>query len=144
MASGPVIRLDHVNLRTARLAALKAFYCDVLGMEEGPRPGFDFGGAWLYSGTGAARQATVHLVEVAEPPAPEGALRLEHFAFAAAGLAGFLARLKERGVAYRIGVIRDFGIVQVNIHDPDGNHIHVDFPAAEAAGITGEPALAGL
>lgn len=144
MTSGPLIRLDHVNIRTAKLAALRDFYCDVLGMEAGPRPGFAFGGAWLYSGTGAGRQATVHLVEVAEQPAPQGALRLEHFAFAASGLAGFLARLKDRGVAYRIGVIRDFGIVQVNVHDPDGNHIHVDFPAAEAAGIADEPALAGL
>ena len=137
-------KLDHVNIRTADLARLQAFYCDVLGMTAGPRPGFSFGGAWLYSGEGEGRQATVHLVEVAEQPAPEGALRLEHFAFAAEGLAEFLAHLKGRGVAYRIGVIRDFGIVQVNIHDPDGNHIHVDFVAAEAAGVTGEPALAGL
>jgi catechol 2,3-dioxygenase-like lactoylglutathione lyase family enzyme len=137
-------KLNHVNIRTADLARLQAFYCDVLGMAAGPRPGFSFGGAWLYSGEGEGRQATVHLVEVAEQPAPEGALRLEHFAFAAEGLAEFLAHLKGRGVAYRIGVIRDFGIVQVNIHDPDGNHIHVDFVAAEAAGVTGEPALAGL
>jgi catechol 2,3-dioxygenase-like lactoylglutathione lyase family enzyme len=133
-------KLDHVNLRTADLAGMCAFYTEVLGMTAGPRPGFGFGGAWLYAGG----QASVHLVEVKEQPSPEGELRLEHFAFAATGLADFLARLKARGEAYRIGVIRDFGIVQVNIHDPDGNHIHVDFAAAEAAGVTGEPELADL
>lgn len=139
-----VEKLDHVNLRTANLAAMRAFYTEVLGMIEGPRPPFAFGGAWLYSGEGENRQATVHLVEVAGQPAPEGELRLEHFAFSAAGLADFLARLKARGEAYRIGVVPDFGIVQVNIHDPDGNHIHVDFAAAEAASVPDEPALAGL
>jgi catechol 2,3-dioxygenase-like lactoylglutathione lyase family enzyme len=133
-------KLDHVNLRTANLAAMVAFYTEVLAMTEGPRPPFDFGGAWLYCGG----QPTVHLVEVGRQPAPEGELRLEHFAFAAEGLAGFLARLKGRGAAYRIGVVPGFGIVQVNVHDPDGNHIHVDFAPAEAASVSGEPALAGV
>lgn len=133
-------KLDHVNLRTARLAEMRAFYTEVLGMTEGPRPGFGFGGAWLYCGG----EATVHLVEVARQPAPVGELRLEHFAFQASGLADFLTLLKGRGEAYRIGVLADFGIIQVNIHDPDGNHIHVDFAAAEAAAVPDEPALAQL
>jgi catechol 2,3-dioxygenase-like lactoylglutathione lyase family enzyme len=136
----PLSSLDHVNLRTADLAAMRAFYTEVLGLSEGPRPAFGFGGAWLYCGDRAA----VHLVEVAAPPAPEGELRLEHFAFAAEGLADFLAALRRRAVAYRLAVIADFGIVQVNLHDPDGNHLHVDFAAAEAAAVPDEPALAGL
>ncbi len=136
----PLARLDHVNLRTADLARLRDFYVQVLGMTEGARPPFAFGGAWLYCG----EQATVHLVEVAEVPAPEGALRLEHFAFAAAGLGDFLAGLKRHGVAYRIGVVPGLGTIQVNLNDPDGNHIHVDFAPAEAAEAPGEPALAAL
>lgn len=131
-------KLDHVNIRTARLEEMRAFYTAVLGMTDGPRPPFSFGGAWLYCG----EQAAVHLVEVARQPAPEGELRLEHFAFSATGLADFLAQLKQRGEAYRIGVVPGFGIIQVNIHDPDGNHIHVDFAAEEAASVPDEPALA--
>src|SRR3546814_4987517 len=73
----PLSRLDHVNLRTAELAAMQTFYSEVLGMSLGPRPPFSFDGAWLYCGG----QATVHLVEVPRRPAPEGELRLEHFAF---------------------------------------------------------------
>jgi len=133
----PLAKLDHVNLRTANLAAMQAFYAEVLGMEAGPRPPFSFGGAWLY----CAGQPTVHLVEVPQQPAPEGELRLEHFAFSAEGLAEFVALLKRRGEAYRIGVVPGLGTIQVNLHDPDGNHIHVDFAPAEAAALPDEPAL---
>ena len=136
----PLARLDHVNLRTANLEALQDFYTAVLGMEVGSRPPFSFGGAWLYCGG----VATVHLVEVAGQPAPEGELRLEHFAFSAQGLGGFLAGLKRHDVPYRIGVVPGFDIIQVNLHDTDGNHIHVDFAPAEAAEAPDEPALARL
>lgn len=136
----PLHKLDHVNLRTADLARLRDFYIEVLGMTDGARPDFGFGGAWLYCG----EDPFVHLVEVSRQPAPEGELRLEHFAFSATGLADFLALLKGRGLDYRLAVIADFGIIQVNIHDPDGNHIHVDFAVAEAADVPDEPALAAL
>src|SRR5690606_40480104 len=108
----PLARLDHVNLRTANLPAMVAFYTEVLGMTLGPRPPFAFGGAWLYCGQGNSSRPTVHLVEVARQPAPDGELRLEHFAFAAEGLAGFLADLRRRDVGYRIGVVPGLGTIQ--------------------------------
>lgn len=121
--------LDHVNVRTANIGRLETFYVDVLGLSVGPRPNFSFGGLWLYAG----RCAVVHLVQVPETPRPEGPLRLEHFAFSARGLGNFLERLQRHDVPYRIGRIEDFGILQVNVEDPDGNHIHIDFPLDEAA-----------
>ncbi len=133
-------KLDHVNIRTANLSALIAFYDEVLGFADGPRPPFGFPGAWLYCG----ETAVVHLIEVAEQPAPKGELRLEHFAFSAVGLADFLALLRRRGEAYELAVVPEFDIIQVNIHDPDGNHLHVDFKAAEAASVADEPALAAV
>ena len=42
-------RLDHVNLRTANLDVMVAWYGRILGMHPGPRPGFSFPGAWLYA-----------------------------------------------------------------------------------------------
>ena len=133
-----LIRLDHVNIRTGNLAAMTAFYEEVLGLINGERPAFGFPGAWLYCGDTAA----VHLIEVTEDSPPSDSLQLEHFAFAAKGLADFLTLLRRRGEDYRIGVVPGLGIVQVNIHDPDGNHIHVDFEPAEAAAVSDEPALA--
>lgn len=121
------IALDHVNLRTANLAGMVEFYRQVLGLESGQRPPFDFPGAWLYCGG----QAIVHLVEVPQPPATR-APRLEHFAVRGGGdLAGFLRRLDTLNIPYQIGIVPEWNIRQVNIFDPDGNHLHVDFATDE-------------
>ncbi len=125
-------RLEHVNLRTADLAGMIAWYGRVLGMHPGPRPGFAFPGAWLY----ADGHPIVHLVGVETAPGADPAdLRLEHFAISAKGLKGLLATLDTEGAPCRLAPVGDFGIVQVNIRDPDGNHIHIDFDAAEAEGV---------
>lgn len=120
-------RLDHINLRTAQLDAMTAWYVEVLSMETGPRPGFPFPGAWLY----ANGHALVHLVGVEKAPGEQGDLTLEHGAFKASGLTEFIDKLEARGERFRIGRIEDFGIIQVNVWDPDGNHLHIDFPMAE-------------
>ena len=41
--------LDHYNLSTRKLKETVQFYEDVLGFVNGPRPQFNFPGAWLYS-----------------------------------------------------------------------------------------------
>lgn len=122
--------LDHVNLRTARVDALAAFYAEILGLTRGPRPPFAFGGAWLYCGD----RAVVHLVEIesgsAGPP-PRAAdpmeLQLSHFAFRATGLGAFLARLTRAGIQHAVGRLPGAPITQVNLRDLDGNALHVDF-----------------
>lgn len=121
-------RLDHINVNTTQLERLKAFYSDALGMRPGPRPNFSFGGAWMYCGDRPA----VHLVERAQLEPVQGDLQLQHFAFAATDLDHFLTRLKALGVPYRVGIVDDFAICQINLTDPDGNHLHIDFPLAEA------------
>ena len=42
--------LDHYNVSTRKLKETVQFYEDVLGFTNGPRPPFNFPGAWLYSG----------------------------------------------------------------------------------------------
>ena len=122
---------DHVNVRTARLAEMVAFYESMLGLRVGDRPPFAFAGAWLYCGS----QAVVHLVQVAQPPKGEEPL-LEHIAFRGTGLAAFLALLRSRRVAYRIGIVPGWNVRQVNFFDPDGNRLHVDFAADEIADLS--------
>ena len=122
-------RLDHVNLRTARLDEMTRWYGEVLGLRSGWRPpSFGFPGAWLYAG----EDALVHLVgvEVTAPPHPDA--QLEHAAFSATGLTAFLEKLEARGERHRLSALPDAGLVQVNVWDPDGNHLHIDFPYAEA------------
>lgn len=125
-----IVRLDHVNIITANLDALRRFYEDVLGLRTGDRPPFGVGGAWLYCG----EIAIVHLVHVERQP-NAGEPRLEHFAFFADGLADFLGHLRGHNVAYYVAVVPGLGVRQVNIFDPDGNHIEVQFAAEETADI---------
>lgn len=116
--------LDHVNLRTTNVATMTQFYCAVLGLRSGARPPFEFGGAWLYCG----ERAVVHLVEVNAPPDPSSALRLEHFAFAADDFDSLIRSLTESGIEYRISQLTGSETRQVNLRDPDGNRVHIDFP----------------
>jgi catechol 2,3-dioxygenase-like lactoylglutathione lyase family enzyme len=81
----------------------------------------------------AGEHPVIHLVGVEEQPTPEGALRLEHFAFSASGLGEFLARLGRLGIDFKQSRQVGTGNVVVNLRDPDGNRLHVDFPASEAA-----------
>jgi len=119
-------RLDHVNLRTTRLDEMIEWYSNILDMSPGDRPPFSFPGAWCYR----HGHALVHLVGVDHEGGTEN-LKLEHFALSATGLKEFLAHLEKHNVRTRIGRLPEFRHVQVNIWDPDGNHIHVDFSPEE-------------
>jgi catechol 2,3-dioxygenase-like lactoylglutathione lyase family enzyme len=121
-----ILRLDHVNILTANLGDMIAWYGDILDMHPGPRPPFSNAGAWLY----ANEIPCVHLVEVSAPQKTV-APKIEHFAFAATGMVAFLAKLEDRGVDYTLGEVPDTPLIQVNISDVDGNHIHVDFSSDE-------------
>lgn len=137
----PLTQLDHVNVRTSGLARMIRFYSDVLGMQEGERPPFNFGGAWLY----LEGNPVVHLVEVAEQPGQPsvGKPQIEHFAFRARDLPGVVTGLKNLGVEYRQVTIPTGpagaepagdipGNIQIFLRDPDGNHIEIQFDASEA------------
>ena|SRR5664279_3868095 len=125
----PLKYLDHVNLRTADVARLSEFYSSVLGLQLGARPAFSFGGAWLYCG----ERAVIHLVEVGEQPTPSGALRMEHFAFVADGFDEIVRRLEASAVEYRTSQLFGTTTRQLNLSDPDGNRLHIDFPDLAAA-----------
>ena len=124
----PINSLDHVNIRTANLDELSRFYEEILGLKRGDRPAFAIGGAWHYCG----EAAVVHLVHL-EEPLDRGEPQVEHFAFFATGLADFLDHLRGRRISYDVAIVPDIGNKQVNIHDPDGNHIEVQFEASEEA-----------
>ena len=127
--------LDHVNVRTRHLDRMVDWYWRILGMRTGKRPGFSFPGAWLY----VDDKPYVHLVGVDRSlPAHQDDLRLEHFALSASGLGIFLKHLKAEQVSYKLVKVPNFPVVQVNLWDPDGNHIHVDFHEDEAADYQNE------
>lgn len=138
---GLKLTLDHINIRTANLAAMQDFYAEILDLRPGARPDFGAPGAWLYAEekhTGelsdvrdSYRAAWVHFVEVPAVEVDQANLQIEHFAFSATGMATFLERLRHAECDYQLAELPDVGMVQVNFRDPDGNHIHVYFPLTE-------------
>ena len=59
----PLGVLQHFTIEPSDLERTKAFYCDVLGLENGDRPPLGFPGYWLYSGG----VPTVHLLGPRKP-----------------------------------------------------------------------------
>lgn len=136
------LTLDHINIRTANLDAMLEFYARVMDLQPGPRPYFGgASGAWLYaeekmtdsleSVRSDYRAAWVHFIEVPSTDSDRGNLQIEHFAFTASGMPEFLQRLRDEDCSYDMVDMPDVALVQVNFRDPDGNHIHVDFPLDE-------------
>ena len=54
--------LDHYNVSTRKFKETVQFYEDVLGFVNGPRPQFNFPGAWLYS----AGHPGLHLIDISQ------------------------------------------------------------------------------
>jgi catechol 2,3-dioxygenase-like lactoylglutathione lyase family enzyme len=132
------LTLDHINIRTSDMEAMLGFYARVLDLKPGARPDFGAPGAWLYAEEnitdrldevrGDYRAAWVHFVQVPAVSVDQANLQVEHFAFTATGMAEFLARLDAENTEYQLADVPAVGLVQVNFRDPDGNHVHVDFP----------------
>ncbi len=126
----PLLAFDHVNIRTANLETMVAWYENILRLRTGPRPDFPVPGAWLYLG----ETCILHLIEADPAPMRHAAgesLRLEHFAFRATHMAAFISHLEQNGIAYKLFPFEALSLVLVFIRDPDGNRIHIDFPASE-------------
>lgn len=106
--------LNHVNVCTEDLAATRAFYVDLLGLTEGPRPNFGVDGLWLYVG----EAPIVHIVLETEARPARGAL--DHFSLTVADFDGALAKMDAAGVRYTAVDIPDGFGRQAFLRDPNG------------------------
>lgn len=140
----PVHRLDHINLRVsgAAFAALRDFYCRILGLRIGDRPPLESKGLWLYAG-GAP---IVHLVEASEGTGTSAAttgsgVALDHIAFECSDLEQILGRLATFDVPSAVRVNSVTGQIQLRLEDPSGLRIELLFPLGErrvlSAGASG-------
>lgn len=119
------IRLvDHINVVSERLEATRAFYVDVLGLAEGPRPPFASDGYWLYAGP----RPVVHIQQATGPVGPSSACALNHAAFEVADFDGQIARLDAHGVAYDLTTVPGSGQRQAFFLDPNGVRLEFGEP----------------
>ena len=120
--------LNHFTVLTSDLDATLAFYCELLGLRSGPRPPFNFPGAWLYCGS----QAVLHVVAGRDLPTQAAGV-IDHMAFSARGLPDTVAQLRARNIAYDLRHLPGNGQWQLFFHDPDGARVELDFDGGELA-----------
>ncbi|MFT3799735.1 MAG: extradiol dioxygenase [Burkholderiaceae bacterium] len=141
--------VDHVTLRCApaQLPSVQAFYERVIGLRAGPRPPFDFPGAWLYAGD----VALVHLAAVLDAPirtasaiassrpaAGEATGYIDHFALRIdAAVPDFRARLRDSGVPYAEAPVPGLPLHQIFVVDPLGVKVELNFVVEQTAPMAG-------
>lgn len=129
--AAPVAGIAHVNLRgsEALIERLRAFYVDVIGLREGPRPAMRSGqrGHWLYAG----EHDVVHLSvdpQCGDPVGPDARRAgFNHVAFACHGVADAMRRLRETGVEFRASRVDDPPQAQLFLFDPAGTRVELNF-----------------
>jgi catechol 2,3-dioxygenase-like lactoylglutathione lyase family enzyme len=124
--------MNHFTVLARELDATKAFYIDLLGFTDGPRPPLNFPGAWLYAGG----HAVLHIVAGTPVPDPPAGV-LDHMAFSASHLGETVAKLKAHKIDYVLRRRAGDGPWQLFLHDPNGAKVELDFSADEAAPAAG-------
>lgn len=123
----PVTEINHYNLRAPRdiMHVLKDFYCDVIGLKVGPRDGFTSYGFWLYIGN----NDVLHIAEYKGEGAPlvNVLTTFDHVAFTCTDFPAMETHLKEHQVPYSIRMVPAINVQQINLKDPVGNGIELNF-----------------
>lgn len=118
--------MNHFTILTDDVPGTVAFYRETIGLTDGPRPPFDFPGAWLYAGG----QPILHVIG----GRPADDLKpgvIDHMAFSAVGLSDTLARLTALNIQHTCRRQAGAGTWQVFFFDPNGARVELDFAADE-------------
>jgi len=120
--------MNHFTILTDDVDGTVGFYDELLGLTAGPRPNFEFPGAWLY----ASGAPILHVIG----GRPKSELKpgvIDHIAFTGRDLSGTLAKLKARGLEHICRRQVGSGVWQVFFFDPNGARVEIDFAAEETA-----------
>jgi catechol 2,3-dioxygenase-like lactoylglutathione lyase family enzyme len=136
----PITHMQHYMVLAKDLEKTRAFYCDVLGLAEGPRPPFRFKGLWIYAG----EVACIHVAERASyddtsrtpanpaDPVNHGSGSVDHIAFAATDYDELIGRFEKHGVKFRATVVPGKPLRQLFVFDPDGIQIEINIRSQPA------------
>lgn len=115
------MRLDHILICTADLAAMQQFFEQTICLERGERPPFSFDGAWLYS----EGKPIIHLA-ASGSHGTDGAI--DHIAFTGDNYPDLIKRLTTTGLDYVEHNIPDSKGHQVFVKGPEGITLEIQFP----------------
>lgn len=111
-----IVAVHHINVATTKLEETRAFFVDVLGLVEGPRPDFASAGYWLY----AQGVPIVHMQRSAAPVGPSELSALNHAAFQVADFDAAIARLAQHSVSFDLAKVPGTALRQAFFLDPNG------------------------
>jgi catechol 2,3-dioxygenase-like lactoylglutathione lyase family enzyme len=120
--------MNHFTITAEDREATLGFWCELLGLVEGPRPELGFPGAWLYAPGGS--EAILHLYFGRPMPEPRTGV-IDHLAFSAKDLAAVKARFDAAGQRYELRRQAGAGTWQLFTFDPNGARVELDFDPAE-------------
>ena len=121
-ALSAIERLDHLAINVTDITRAKAFYNDLLGLREIPRPpSFDFPGAWYRIGP-----VDIHLVGGLPKADPHTS---RHFCLWVGDVHAAGAEAEKLGLKPNWNHRKIPGVDRFYINDPDGNQL--EFQGAE-------------
>ena len=123
-----ILGMNHFTVLSTDLDRTLAFYCDTLDLRNGPRPPFDFPGAWLYSGD----TPVLHVITGRALPEVAAGV-IDHMAFTGRDLVATVSMLQQRGIRFDLRRLVGRGTWQLFCSDPDSARVEIDFDAAEPA-----------
>jgi catechol 2,3-dioxygenase-like lactoylglutathione lyase family enzyme len=123
--------LDHYNVSTRNLRDTVRFYEDILGLVNGPRPPFDFPGAWLYS----EGHPVLHLNDISptDKTQPPDSGVIDHIAFGSRGFNAMKQHLAQKGVEFRVNEVPNSTRRQIFLNDPNNVLIELNFDITKDA-----------
>jgi len=144
----PLSHIEHYLVAADDMERTRAWYRDVLGMQEGWHPDFGFPVYWMYldgkdvvhigqSAKHAGDNQRTYLGRLAQN-AGAGTGALDHIAFRAKGLQQTMEHLRRRGVEFSERRANGQALYQLFVYDPNGIKVELNFDAAEAEGIEPE------
>lgn len=124
-----VLGIHHFTIRcsSTELESVRDFYCDVLGMKEGPRPNFDFPGHWLYVGDVALLHLAAILPDQQSRIAERCISGFDHVSLAGAQLDAARKLLADLGIAFEELPVPGWPLWQIFLRDPVGSKIELTF-----------------
>lgn len=132
------VGLFHLAIKTADLAATRAFWCGVIGLREVERPDFGYPGAWLACPQPGG-QAIIHVYAGGPALGPSGRVEqgtacIDHVSLACAGYHAYVARFRAAGLDWREFLVPGTTLWQLFVYDPSGVQLELTFDGRAESG----------
>ena len=130
-----LLSLGHVTVRSADFDRTQRFYCDLLGLRNGPRPAIPVPGRWFYLGD----DAVLHVLPRLQDSAVGKAGAVDHFALNAQDLPAYERRFRAAGQPFECKRLADTDLWKLFLTDPDGARVELCFAGNGAQSHDGDP-----